>query len=186
MTKSIETAIKAINKWVFFGWNYSCVHHEWISVNGEKKCEAVPQFLAEVKWTCNFDHMLSKWHLATRDGNADSYLVKFYAELGAENRLLLLEWVMQNYDDEQKIWNKDDIDKCPEAKTLAKIREWAEDTSTDYNSLFAIAGLKIEDYESINEDGETEYDWDQATEDFMDWWNSMDDIDQVEEYRKYQ
>lgn len=129
MTKSIETAIKAINKWVFFGWNYSCVHHEWISVNGEKKCEAVPQFLAEVKWTCNFDHMLSKWHLATRDGNADSYLVKFYAELGAENRLLLLEWVMQNYDDEQKIWNKDDIDKCPEAKTLAKIREWAEDIS---------------------------------------------------------
>jgi hypothetical protein len=29
-------------------------------------------------------------------------------------------------------------------------------------------------------------DWDQATEDFMDWWNCMDDIDQVEEYRKYQ
>jgi hypothetical protein len=69
---------------------------------------------------------------------------------------------------------------------VEEAQEWAEGTSTDYNSLFAIAGLKIEDYESINEDGETECDWDQATEDFMDWWNGMDDIDQVEEYRKYQ
>lgn len=69
---------------------------------------------------------------------------------------------------------------------MEEAQEWAEGTSTDYNSLFAIAGLKIEDYESINEDGETECDWDQATEDFMDWWNGMDDIDQVEEYRKYQ
>ena len=65
-------------------------------------------------------------------------------------------------------------------------QEWAEEISTDYNSLFAIAGLKIEDYESVNEDGETECDWDLATEDFMEWWNNMDDIEQVEEYRKYQ
>jgi len=125
MTESMETAIKAINKWVFFGWNYSCVHHEWISVNGEKKCEAVPQFLAEVKWTCNFDHMLSKWKIATHDTNANSYLVKFYAELGVENRLLLLEWVMANYNDEQKIGESDN--ERSEAQILAEIREWAED-----------------------------------------------------------
>lgn len=125
MTESMETAIKAINKWVFFGWNYSCVHHEWISVNGEKKCEAVPQFLAEVKWTCNFDHMLSKWKIATHDANANSYLVKFYAELGVENRLLLLEWVMANYNDEQKIGESNN--ERSEAQILAEIREWAED-----------------------------------------------------------
>ena len=124
MTESMKTAIKAINKWVFFGWNYSCVHHEWISVNGEKKCEAVPQFLAEVKWTCNFDHMLSKWKIATHDANANSYLVKFYAELDDRNRELLLEWVMEHYDGEKKIFY--DEEDCSEAQILAKIREWAE------------------------------------------------------------
>lgn len=65
-------------------------------------------------------------------------------------------------------------------------QEWAEDTSTDYNALFAIAHLNIEDYAYTNEDGEEGCDFDQATEDFMDWWNSMDDIEQVKEYRKYQ
>lgn len=69
---------------------------------------------------------------------------------------------------------------------VQEAQEWAEDTSTDYNALFAIAHLNIEDYAFTNEDGEEDRDWDQATEDFMDWWNCMDDIDQVEEYRKYQ
>lgn len=126
MTESMKTAIKAINKWVFFGWNYSCVYHEWISVNGEKKCEAVPQFLAEVKWTCNFDHMLSKWEIATHDANANSYLVKFYAELDDRNRELLLEWIMVHYDGEKKIFHED-ADERSEAQVLAKIREWAGD-----------------------------------------------------------
>lgn len=65
-------------------------------------------------------------------------------------------------------------------------QDWAEDTSANYNALFAIAHLNIEDYAYTNEDGEEGCDFDQATEDFMDWWNSMDDIEQVKEYRKYQ
>lgn len=69
---------------------------------------------------------------------------------------------------------------------IEEAQEWAEDTSTDYNALFAIAHLNINDYACTNEDGEEDCDWGQATEDFMDWWNGMDDIDQVEEYRKYQ
>lgn len=68
---------------------------------------------------------------------------------------------------------------------VEEAQEWAEDTSTDYNALFAIAHLNIEDYADTDEDGEEDRDWDQATEDFMDWWNSMNDIEQVEEYRKY-
>ena len=127
MTESIKAGIKAINKWVFFGWNYSCVHHEWISFNGEKKCEAVPQFLVEVKWTCNFDHMYQKWSIAIRDTDPNSYLVKFYAELDDSNRELLLVWVMEHYNDEKKIFHEES-EECSEAQTLAKIREWAEDT----------------------------------------------------------
>ena len=127
MIKNIETAIKAINKWVFFGWNYSCVPHEWVGANGEKKSEYVPEFLKEIKWNCNFDHMVSKWHLATRDKNADSYLVKFYAELSAYNRKLLLEWVVRNYNGEQKICAESNEQERSESQVLSEIREWAED-----------------------------------------------------------
>jgi hypothetical protein len=126
MAESMKTAIKAINKWVFFGWNYPSVEHEWISVHGEKKFEVVPKFLVEVKWTCNFDHILSKWHLATRTKNSNAYLVEFYAELGTENRMLLLQWIMENYKDERKICESESATECSEAQILAKIREWAE------------------------------------------------------------
>ena len=84
MTESIKTAIKAINKWIFFGWNYPSIEHEWTNIHGEKKFEVVPVFLTEIKWTCNFDHILSKWHIATRTKNSNAYLVEFYAELGNE------------------------------------------------------------------------------------------------------
>lgn len=126
MTESIKTAITAINKWVFFGWNYSSVEHEWTNIHGEKKFEVVPKFLTEIKWICNFDHILSKWHIATRTNNSNAYLVEFYAELGTDNRILLLQWVLENYKDERKICESEDITECPEAQTLAKIREWAE------------------------------------------------------------
>lgn len=127
MTENMKTAIKAINKWVFFGWNYTCVDHIWTDCNGHAHHEVVPQFLVDIHWSCNFDHMLSKWHLAVKDGNTDAYLVKFYAELGIENRILLLEWVMEHYNDERVIVSEDETGKRSEAQILSEIREWAED-----------------------------------------------------------
>lgn len=82
--------------------------------------------------------------------------------------------------------DEEHLEKDVTQNEVEEAQEWAEDTSTDYNALFAIAHLNINDYACTNEDGEEDRDWDQATEDFMDWWNGMDDIDQVEEYRKYQ
>lgn len=82
--------------------------------------------------------------------------------------------------------DEEHLEKDITQSEVEEAQEWAEDSSTDYNALFAIAHLNINDYTCTNEDDEEDYDWDQATEDFMDWWNGMDDIDQVEEYRKYQ
>lgn len=90
----------------------------------------------------------------------------------------IAQWL--GYADEEHLEKDISQDEVQEAQ------EWAEDTSIDYNALFAIAHLDIEDYACTNEDGEEDRDWDRATEDFMDWWNGMDDTEQVEEYRKYQ
>lgn len=67
---------------------------------------------------------------------------------------------------------------------IKEAQEWAEDTSTDYNALFAIAGMNPEKYAEMEENDEDSLDC--ATEDFMNWWNNMSDIEQVREYRKYQ
>lgn len=90
----------------------------------------------------------------------------------------IAQWL--GYADEEHLEADIKQDEVDEAQ------EWAEDTSTDYNALFAIAGLDVEEYNCTDEDGECDYDWEQATEDFMEWWNNMDDIEQVKEYRKYQ
>ena len=94
----ISTAITAVNKWLFHGWNY-----ETIPQRNHGKLVYVPRFLVEVEWNCNFDHMLEKWNLATKAGNSDAYMASLYKELDSENRSRLIAWVMENYDDEQRI-----------------------------------------------------------------------------------
>lgn len=103
MTEEMKIALQAINKWLYFGWNFSSEYHEWQSIGGETKQMVLPSFLFKIKWTCNFDHMVDKWILATKYKDSDTYLVRFYCELGIENRQRLLEWVMNNYNDERKI-----------------------------------------------------------------------------------
>lgn len=103
MTDSTKAAIKAINKWIFYGWNFKTISYEWKSLGNTTKRDNVPQFLAEVKWTCGFDHIYRKWCETSRTGDTDSYLVKLYAELDTENRERLLEWILENYNGETKI-----------------------------------------------------------------------------------
>lgn len=95
MTNEMKTALVAINKWMYFGWNYKSMCH---------KGKFVPKFLAEVKWTCNYEHMLEKWESVTDRNVTNAYLVSFYAELDMPNRQALLEWVMNNYNDERPIF----------------------------------------------------------------------------------
>ena len=99
MTENMKIAMTAINKWLFHGWNYESVLVETASFKG-----CVPQFLKEVKWTCNLDHMIEKWHHAVKSRNTDAYLPAFYANLDGDNRKLLLEWILQNYNGEKPLF----------------------------------------------------------------------------------
>lgn len=103
MTENMEIAIKAINKWFYFAMNYETILHEWVGVSGERCSKHLPSFLVEAKWTCNLDHMLSKWNVATQSQNPSAYLMSFYAELDNSNRIALIEWLMTNYKGEKQI-----------------------------------------------------------------------------------
>ena len=105
MTEALKIGIEAVNRWLFHGWNYDSVDTEIPDyATGGPKHVVIPRFLAEAKWTCNLPHMIDKWTSACRSQNPDAYLVKFYADLDNENRRILLEWVLQNYTDERKLF----------------------------------------------------------------------------------
>lgn len=104
MTQNEIIAVTAINKWLYYGWNYITKYFSWTDSAGTEQGEYLPEFLGEVKWTCPFLHMVGKWHKATESRNADAYLVRFYAELDNQNRQLLLEWVLRYYSGEKSIF----------------------------------------------------------------------------------
>lgn len=94
MNDIMKTAMVSINKWMYFGWNYLTVEH-----GGQH----LPKFLVEAKWTCNLEHMVSKWSNVTRKKNPHAYISTFYSELDMENRKAMIEWVMENFNDEKRI-----------------------------------------------------------------------------------
>lgn len=55
-----------------------------------------PRFLAEVKWTCGFDHMYGKWRAAVSGGNSFAFFIKFYVELDTANKEAMLQWILDN------------------------------------------------------------------------------------------
>lgn len=97
--------MEAINRWLFHAWNYEQINAEVPDYfcGGTTRVH-IPRFLAEAKWTCNLNHMIDKWNEACRSRNTDAYLVTFYANLDGDNRKILLEWVLQNYTDEKKLF----------------------------------------------------------------------------------
>lgn len=102
MTENMMMAITAINKWMFFSWNYASIEYE-MTIGCRTEIVIIPEFLARVNWTCNINHMIEKWSKCCQTTNAFGYLSKFYAELDSENSRLLIEWVMKNYNGEKKI-----------------------------------------------------------------------------------
>lgn len=104
MTDNMKNAIMAINKWFYFAMNYKTILHEWEGASGIRRSEHLPEFLVQAQWTCNLDHMYSKWRTATSSQNPSAYLMNFYAELDNANRIIFIEWLMTNYNDEKKIF----------------------------------------------------------------------------------
>ena len=68
---------------------------------------------------------------------------------------------------------------------VKEAQDWF-DGITDTEDMIGIAGFDREDYISTDEDGKEEFDEDLVCYDFSNWWDNMDDIEQVKEYRKHE
>lgn len=67
---------------------------------------------------------------------------------------------------------------------IQEAEDWFEELGQEYE-FFDLAKLNIKSYIFINDDGEEEFDYDKAHEDFEDWWNEKDDFEKVDIYQNY-
>lgn len=91
MTEQMQGALYGINKFMFFSWNYAMTETE---VNGKKVC--LPKFIVKANWSCSLDHIIDKWNECTNERDSYAFLPRFYAELDAENRRALIDYVLEH------------------------------------------------------------------------------------------
>lgn len=84
-----KTALIAINKWMYFIYNYPSNFIE--SVWGKRE---------DYNLT---DHLTKKFNALYESRGMYGVIPAFYGELDWSSRKKLMEWVMDNYNDEQKI-----------------------------------------------------------------------------------
>ena len=106
MTENLKTAMLGINKWFYYAMNYPVVKVEIADYQGTRE-EYLPDFFnAFPKYLRG--HLASKWNAYYEDYGSRAVLMVFYGELDWENRKLLMEWVLNNYHDEQKMSFKEE------------------------------------------------------------------------------
>lgn len=82
-----ELSMTAINKWVFFCWNYP---YEFIKKvwDGQSVMQR---------------HLEAKFNEYYKTYGSGAVMNKFYCELDGENQQKLMAWVLDNYNDERKL-----------------------------------------------------------------------------------
>lgn len=84
-----QTSLIAINKWMFFCYNYpyNFIEQVW----GKREMFNLT------------DHLTKKFDALYQTKGAYGVIPAFYAELDGNNKVKLMEWVMDNFNDEQKL-----------------------------------------------------------------------------------
>lgn len=81
-----------------FMGNYTCHLYKWTDMWGRKREDYLPDFLVQVDWTTNFDHMVSKWFGWCKNVNDSmAVIARFWCDLDAANKNLLAEWIFKTY-----------------------------------------------------------------------------------------
>ena len=91
-----DIALEAINKFCYESLNFESVHYNWRTYKKGMEGTYVPKFLAECKWTCDPDHIVSKWLEAANQMSTPAAFIFFYARLDSRNQDIMAEWIFNN------------------------------------------------------------------------------------------
>ena len=106
MTENLRAAMLAIHEFVWTAINYETVLYKFRFSDMETY---IPRFVAEPNWTCDTDHLASKWiGIAESDKYGYGRLVEFYLQLGSANQIALMEWMLNNPVDKRELNIKED------------------------------------------------------------------------------
>lgn len=107
MTENTKIAMQAINKWFYYAMNYNVVEVEVADFDGNHT-EYLPDFFNAFPMHLR-KHLAGKWNALYEDYGSRAVLMAFYAELSSNYRKDLMAWVLENYNDEQKLnFNEED------------------------------------------------------------------------------
>ena len=107
MTENTKTAMIAINKWFYYAMNYPVVEVEVADFDGTHK-EYLPDFFNAFPMHLR-KHLAGKWNALYEDYGSRAVLMAFSGELSSNYRKDLMAWVLENYNDEQKLnFNEED------------------------------------------------------------------------------
>lgn len=107
MTENMKTAMVAINKWFFYAMNYRVVEVEIADYKGERT-EMLPDCFNAFPKSLR-GHLAEKWNYGYETYGSRAVLMWLYGELSSNYRKDLIKWVMENYNDEQKLsFNEED------------------------------------------------------------------------------
>ena len=95
-------ALIAINKFFFYAMNYPCVPITYKSSDGTEKKAYLPSFFTAFP-PYLIEHLKGKWEYACENYGGYGAIMKFYGELDGSNRNLMLNYIIDNYNGEQRI-----------------------------------------------------------------------------------
>ena len=100
-----KSMIIGTNKFFFYAMNYPLVKITFPSIAGGNKTEYLPSFFKDFPPHI-IEHFVGKWKSACDQGSYGA-IMYFYGQLDGSYRKIMLEHIMNNYTDEQKIYFND-------------------------------------------------------------------------------
>ena len=97
-----NSMIIGTNKFFFYAMNYPSIRIEYHSIDGTTKFDYLPDFFKAFDFHL-VEHLRGKWVNACESYGGYGAMMKFYGELDGSNRQKMLRYIMENYNDEQKI-----------------------------------------------------------------------------------
>lgn len=103
VNETLQLCEVAINKFLYYSQNWDNCNLEYKSLNGEIVRKCMPGFFQALHFHCSTEHMVNKFEHLYETYGCKAALAMFYFELNYQNRRELLEYILTNYNGEQRL-----------------------------------------------------------------------------------